>query len=192
MKDERQQVRRCVTRRELVRAGLGIAGLGAIGAVMGPLSAFAANGGGGGGGQEGTGDGDAAENGFNFIWFDRGGSDALAPAQGWGQASIDYFVGLIERQRGRQVSRRPLDEPTWNGRSAYEVVVNVCNEAIANACARSGEDKARIVGVGYWWYKRVDGTLGWASSSINYRGFETLITRRANASECTTDSGWDA
>lgn len=176
-------------RRSLVKVGLGIVGF-ATCATLAPIAAFADEGGGGGGEEgEGGGGGGDYSTGMEFIWFDRGGNDWIAPAQGWDDASITYFFELVRQRRGRPIGHVRL--PSFNNRTAWDVAWSACSEALANARARSGQAHARIVGIGYWWMvTHTDGTIGWGHAD-SYRGFETLIKRAADASECTPEGGWD-
>jgi adhesin isopeptide-forming family sspB-C2 type protein/fimbrial isopeptide formation D2 family protein len=121
-----------------IAAGVALAGL-AFGLVAGGPAAMAAV---GGGSSAGGGGGGAASDDYWLYTLDnypQGGS----PEQGWGPASTDYFAAAMETQGQWASGSGPMD----GTRSALH---SSCNDAIAEAIARSGVPgaKARVVQVG--------------------------------------------
>ena len=174
------QSARCVTRREAVFAGLGLLALTALGGIG---VAFAADGG-GGGGSVGGGDSSESVEGRAFIWFDRGGTyGEVDPAQGWDDDSSDYFLEIMEDYMGGEL--RGKDGTGYPHRQKY---YDACDDALARARKRSGQAHARIVAVGWCWF-RFDYGPGFGLYHGN--DFDQLIKRKGNLTELPNKYGWN-
>lgn len=127
-----------MTKKRAIRALMGASVAAAVGlgvlAGASPASAYI--------GTDGVGDGNPSSGvdasayilvtGDNYNWKDN-------PFQGWGQASIDYWVKQIDNETSGDISQKNIREN----------VGKACNGALDKAIARSGGQatKARVIGI---------------------------------------------
>lgn len=184
---------KAMTRRTFVVVASGAA-LALLGA--GALNALASDGGGGGGSEGGQGGIITGEYNTGFIWFDEGGfadQGAKEPTQGWNDASKTYFFDLMVKYVGL-----PFDYNAVNGGTpSYNFYSTAADQALSRARARSKNDKARIVGVGWAYtnptYSGVIQKDKWcfARNATGWATFENLIPRQGNDKELLASAGWD-
>lgn len=186
---------KAMTRRTFVVVASGAA-LALLGASA--VTAFAGSGGGGGGSESGG--GGITVNTYNtaFIWFDDGGFTGSAnqvPKQGWNEDSKNYFFNLMVQHVGL-----PFDyNVNQDGHPSYDFYSTAADQALQRARARSKNDRARIVGVGWAWTNPTYNSSTvmrdrwcFARDSTGSAVFTTMMPRMGNNSELPTSAGWDA
>ena len=187
------------TRRDALALGFGFAAM----AGFGPLFAFAdGDGGGGGGGEGGEGAGNITNDyGFDYIWHDIGGfhgddpSVRIEPDQGWDDASAENFWTRIVNRMATAHGKPAPYAGIMSALNAtnHDHYMKAAREALQNARTRSGQTRARVVGVGWFW-SSVNG-VNWQFAAIRSDQslvFSRLIPRPGSASELLGgDAGWD-
>lgn len=217
MRTESQEV----TRRDAIRIGFG--GLAALaGLVASGHYAFQAFGDGEGhdatdDSQAGGGGGEYSA-GKEFIWFDRGGFTSSngdgqgAPAQGWGDDSINYFLNLMNQKiaaHGHTPSNVKLNSThrrsglsgSSNNRTDADVFWETARNAITRAVSDSNEyysrigsdvrvTRGRVVAVAWTWVFGNsfdhDNDWGFVYASNWHRSFTDMFPRRPYNSELNT------